>query len=100
MKLKFIALNFYLCLFRGLNKLRMEKEEIEMKDCTFQPNQDQHDKKPIKHVNLKSLVDKLYKEGLEKIKEKRELILKIEEENAEKELDPRILTFRPKINSL
>lgn len=71
-----------------------------MKDCTFQPNEDQNDKKLTKHVNLKSLVDKLYKEGLEKIKEKRELLLKIEEEKTQKELDPRILTFRPKINPL
>lgn len=78
----------------------MEKEESEMKNCTFQPNSVQHGKKPTNHFNIKALVDKLYKEGLEKIKEKRELLKKIEEEKAQKELDPIILTFKPKINPL
>lgn len=51
-------------------------------------------------MNTKLLVDKLYREGLEKIKEKRELLKKIEEDKIQKELDPRILTFRPKTNPL
>ena len=49
-------------------KLRKEKEDSEMKDCSFQPKIYQHDKKPRAHLNSKALVDKLYKEGIEKIK--------------------------------
>ena len=71
-----------------------------MQNCTFQPNLIHTDKEHTKHINLKALVDKLYKEGLEKIQEKRELLIKIEEEKARTIFDPRILTFRPKINQL
>lgn len=70
-----------------------------MKQCTFQPNIDQLHKTP-KTFNLKALVDKLYKDGLAKIQEKREFLKKHEEEMREKEMDPNIVTFRPTIHSV
>ena len=75
-------------------KMRMLKEEDEMKNCTFQPNADQPNKLP-KNFNLNSLVDKLYKEGLSQIKEKQQLAKKHEEEKYEKEVDPKAITFKP-----
>jgi len=65
-----------------------------MKNCTFQPNFDQPDKLP-KNFNLNSLVDKLYKEGLSQIKEKKENAKKNEEEKIQKETDPKTITFTP-----
>jgi hypothetical protein len=70
-----------------------------MKQCTFKPNIDHADKQP-KKFNLKTLVDKLYKDGLAKIQEKREMLKKHEEEILLQELDPNILTFRPTIDSV
>lgn len=75
-------------------KLRMLKEEEEMKNCTFQPNMDQANKLP-KNLNLNALVDKLYKEGLSHLKEKKELIKKHEEEKINNEIDPKAITFKP-----
>jgi len=49
---------------------------------------------------LNSLVDKLYKEGLSKIKEKFEISKKHEEELMKKEADPKIITFKPSIKHL
>lgn len=77
-----------------LLKMRKLKEEEEMKDCTFQPNKDQPNKLP-KNLNLNALVDKLYKEGLSQIKEKKELAKKHEEEKFQKEVDPKTITFKP-----
>lgn len=73
----------------------MLKEEEEMKNCTFQPNSDQASKQPGKNLNLNALVDKLYKEGLSHINEKKEQAKKHEEEKIQKEIDPKLITFKP-----
>ena len=80
-------------------KLRLQKDQSEMKDCTFHPNID-HPERRTKHFDLNSLVDKLYKDGLAKIIEKKEFIKKHAEEILEKQIDPRIMTFKPSINPL
>jgi hypothetical protein len=65
-------------------KKRQEKENNEIKECTFQPNKDkdiikEKDKKnKTKKFKLEDIIEKLYKEGLDKIKEKN-LKIKIKE---------------------
>lgn len=78
-------------------KLRMLKEEEEMKNCTFQPNKEHFKTNNRKNLNLNTLVDKLYKEGLSQIKEKKILAKKHEAELIEKEVDPKKITFKPSI---
>lgn len=76
-------------------KQRLMKDELEMKECTFQPNVESREKAKQMQINLDSLVDKLYKDGLTKIKETKEGIKKREEEEINKSIDPNSFTFKP-----
>lgn len=64
-------------------KKRQEKETDELKECTFQPNKSKKNK--TKNFNMDEVIDKLYKDGLNKINEKKSEIKKREEQEKIKE---------------
>ena len=80
-------------------KLRQEKEIDELKECTFQPNKENKEKKnKTKKFNLDEVIDKLYKDGLKKINEKKSEIKKREEQEKTKECVE--LTEKPVLSHL
>ena len=93
--------NFYLTLNKYLNqkktyieKLRKQKEEEEMKQCTFQPNAST---RPVNKKEIKAKVEKLYTDG--KISYMKKLKKKEKELNENKEIEEKC-TFTPEIHSL
>jgi hypothetical protein len=66
----------------------LEREQEEMKGCTFQPNLGKRN-----HDNLKDSIDKLYQHGVEKVRKIRSL-QPIEEEVTKD------CTFKPTVNNL
>ena len=92
--------NFYLTLNKNLlekenqlEKLRKQKEEEEMKTCTFQPNAST---RPVNKKDVKAKVEKLYADGkvayMKKLKQK-------EKDNSESQLEEKY-TFMPEIHPL
>ena len=93
--------NFYLTLNKHLiqkktyiEKLRKQKEEEEMKQCTFQPNAST---RPVNKKEIKAKVEKLYTDG--KISYKKKLKKKEKELNENKEIEEKC-TFMPEIHPL
>lgn len=84
-----IILNLFF--YSEIAKLRSEKEEEELKHCTFQPNI--HLRGSPKSVN--ETISKLYQDGVNKQKFKNSL-----EEKKQPEQITHDCTFSPKINSL
>ena len=91
--------NFYLTLNKHLiqkktyiEKLRKQKEEEEMKQCTFQPNAST---RPVNKKEIKAKVEKLYTDG--KISYKKKLKKKEKELNENKEIEEKC-TFMPEIH--
>lgn len=72
-------------------KMKIDKEAEELKYCTFQPNVGRN----TSPRNVKETIDKLYQDGVNKVKTKRNTENK--EDEFEKESDD--ITFQPKINS-
>lgn len=80
-------------------KKRQEKEIDEIKECTFHPNRDNQKKnKSKKKFNPEELIEKLYRDGIKKIREKNSEIKKHEELEKTKEIKD--LTIKPEIVEL
>jgi hypothetical protein len=73
-----------------LVKFKEEQKELEMKECTFQPNKDL---KKINPKDVKETINNLYINGVNKIKSK----------NAAEVKEPEVLaecTFHPEIHEM
>lgn len=73
--------------------MRNEKEEEEMKHCTFQPNFNVREDDVRDKHSLEETIDKLYLDGFKKQRAKKE-----EAKHAKKEIQDTECTFIPKVN--
>jgi hypothetical protein len=71
--------------------MKIQQEEEELKHCTFQPNIEKGSPEKVHET-----INKLYQDGVNKVKNKRSL----EEIKEPIITDPDELTFHPKVNPL